>query len=110
MLQSGSDMNLGKEPLSAEHSGKLGEKNFDGDLASVAKVFCDVDCRHSALADLALDAVSVGKGSGEAITRSGHATIIGWYDTMVYVICLRSVISSPAAQRLFPVSSRPALN
>jgi hypothetical protein len=77
MLEARSDMNLGKEPLGAEYCGELGEQDFDCDLSSVAEIFGEVDCRHSALTDLAVDAVSIGEGSGEAVSGSCHATIIG---------------------------------
>jgi hypothetical protein len=59
MLQCRSDVNLGKKSLGAEYGGELGEEDFYGDFAAVTKVFSEVDCRHSAAADFAVDAVSI---------------------------------------------------
>jgi hypothetical protein len=60
MLKGRCDVNLGKEALGPEYGGELGEKDLHGDFSSVSQVFGEVDRRHSAFAELALDAVAVG--------------------------------------------------
>ena len=75
MLQTCSDVNLGEKPFGAEYRCELGEENLDRDFSSVAKIFGEVDCCHSALAELALDAVSIGEGGGEAFGCSHWAPV-----------------------------------
>ena len=41
-------------------------QDLDGDLAAVLEVLGEVDGGHAALAELALEAVAVGEGRGEA--------------------------------------------
>ena len=69
MLQVGGDLDLGEEPLGAEHGGELGLEDLDGDLAVVLEVVGEIDRRHAALAELALDAVAVGQGGLEGGAR-----------------------------------------
>ena len=56
-----------QEPLGAEHGGELGLQHLDRDLAVVPEVLGEVDRRHAARAELALDAVAVGEGGGEMV-------------------------------------------
>ena len=61
-----------EEPLAAEHGGELGVQHLDGDLAAVPQVLGEVDRGHAALAQLALEAIPVGEGGGEAGRGGGH--------------------------------------
>ena len=72
VLQVGGDLDLGQEPLAADHGGELGVQHLDGDLAAVPQVLGEVDDGHAALADLAVEAVAVGQGRGEAVRRGGQ--------------------------------------
>ena len=67
MLQRGGGLDLHHEPLGAEHGGELGLQDLERDLAVVLEVLGEVDGGHAALAELALDAVAVGEGGGEAV-------------------------------------------
>ena len=62
MLEVGGDLDLGQEPLGAEHGGQLGAQHLERDLAVVPQVVREVDGGHAARAELALDAVAVGEG------------------------------------------------
>ena len=62
MLQVGGELDLGQEPLGAEHGAELGVQHLDRDLAVVLEVVREVDGGHAAGADLALEAVLVGQG------------------------------------------------
>ena len=65
MLQLGGGLDLGEEALGAEHGRELGVQHLDGDLAVVLEVLREIDRRHAARAELALDRVAIGKGCGE---------------------------------------------
>ena len=58
------------------HGGEFGVEDLDGDLAVVLEVVGEVDGGHAALAELALEAVAVGEGGGEAGDGIGHADLI----------------------------------
>ena len=62
------------EPLGAEHGGELGLEDLERDLAVVLEVLGEVDGGHAALAQLALDAVAVGEGGGEASRASAQSS------------------------------------
>ena len=66
-----------EEPLGAEHGGELGPEHLERDLAVVLEVLGEVDGRHAALAELALDAVAVGQGSLQSGYRFGHCGLVG---------------------------------
>ena len=53
------DPDLGEEALAAEHRGQLGAQDLEGDVAVVLEVVREIDRRHAARAELALDAVAV---------------------------------------------------
>src|SRR5438046_1592612 len=75
MLQAGGGLDLGEKPVAAERSGELGVEDFDGDVAVVSDVVRKVDARHSALADLAIDAVPIGDSVGERLCGVGHGVL-----------------------------------
>ena len=75
MLQVGGDLDLGEEAVAADDGGELGVQDLDGDLAAVLQVFGEVDGGHPALAQLALEAIAVGEGGGEAGGRYGHVRL-----------------------------------
>ena len=58
-------LDLGEEPLGAERRGEIGVQHLDRDVAVVLEVVREIDGRHAAAAELALDAVAIGDGSGE---------------------------------------------
>ena len=72
MLQVGGGPDLAEEPLGADHGGELGAHELDGDLAVVPEVLREVDGRHAAGAELALDAVAVGQCRGEPRGKRIH--------------------------------------
>ena len=65
MLQIRGDLDLGEEAFDAEHRSELGFQDFDGDATIVAHVAREIDRRHAAGADLALDVIPAGQGSRE---------------------------------------------
>jgi hypothetical protein len=65
VLQVRRGLDLGQEPLGADHRGQLGTEHLDGDLAIVLQVLGEIDGRHAALTELPLDAVAVGERVGE---------------------------------------------
>jgi hypothetical protein len=65
MVQPGGGFDLAEKPLRAECDRKLGSENFDGDEATVLQVLGEVDNRHPAAAEFALDRVSVAEGCME---------------------------------------------
>ena len=72
MLQVGGDLDLGQEPLGADHGGELGAQHLEGDPPVVPEVLGQVDGGHAAGAELALDPIAVGQGELEAVLRLGH--------------------------------------
>ena len=60
MLQRRRGPDLGDEPLGAEHCGELRLQDFDGDLALVFDIVREIDRRHPARTQLALDAIAIG--------------------------------------------------
>ena len=79
MLQVRGQLDLGQEPLGADHGGELGAEQLEGDPPVVPEVLGQEDGGHAAGADLALDPVTVGQGELEAGLRLGHgARLVGW--------------------------------
>ena len=72
MLQVGDRLDLAQEPLGADDGGELGPQHLDGDLAAVLEVVGEVDRRHAALAELALDAVAVGDQGLQPVNGVGQ--------------------------------------
>ena len=72
VLQVRRDLDLAQESLGAEHRGELRLEHLDRDVAVVLEVVREVDRRHAARAELALDAVAVGEGGREAEEGLAH--------------------------------------
>ena len=66
MLQIRSRLDLAQEPLGADDGRQLGAQHLDGDVAIVLEVVRQVDRRHTARAELALDAIPIGEACGQA--------------------------------------------
>ncbi len=73
MLQPRRGADFAQEPLGAQRRAEIGVQDLDGHVALVLEVVREVDGGHAAGAELALDAVAVGQGGGEALERSDHA-------------------------------------
>ena len=69
MVEPGGDLDLGQEPLDAEHGAELGAEHLERDLAVVLEVGGEVDRGHAAGAELALDPVAL-------LQRGGEATVV----------------------------------
>ena len=74
MLEVGGGLDLGEEPLGADHGGQLGPQHLDRHLAVVPEVLRQVDGGHAARAELALEAVAVGQ-SASVRRGSGSVTV-----------------------------------
>jgi hypothetical protein len=72
VLQSGRRLDLGQEPLGAEHRRQVGLEDLDRHLAVVPEVFGQVHRGHAALAQLPLEAVAVGEACPEALKTHGE--------------------------------------
>jgi hypothetical protein len=66
MLEAGGDANLAPEPLSAHRRAEIGVEKLEGD-GIAGTVVGEVDGRHGAVAELALDAVVAGEGGLELL-------------------------------------------
>ena len=66
------------EPLGADHGREFRLEDLDGHLAAVPQVFGEIDGRHAAGAELALDPVAVGQGGGEWDLRQVRSGRDGW--------------------------------
>ena len=62
-----------EEALGAQDGGQLRPQHLERDLAVVAEVVGQVDRRHPALPELALEAVAVGKSGRQMSEVLGHA-------------------------------------
>ena len=71
MVEPRRDPDLAQEPLGAEDGGQVGAQHLERDLAVVLQVAREVDGRHAARADLALDRVALGEGGAQALS-GGH--------------------------------------
>jgi hypothetical protein len=71
-LEVGGELDLGQEALGADAGGGLGPEHLEGDAAVVAYVLGQVDGRHAAGADLAVEAVAVRQGGLEPAEELGH--------------------------------------
>ena len=72
MLQGGDGLDLAEEPLGADDRGELRAQHLDRDLAVVLEVVREIDGGHAAGAELALDAIAIGQGVGEAGLGLAH--------------------------------------
>ena len=77
MLERRRRLDLDDEPLSAEHRRKFRFENFDGDFAIVLEVVREIDGRHAAGAELALDAIAVGERGARRCGVGGQRRIHG---------------------------------
>src|SRR4051812_42276644 len=104
MLQRRGRLDLDDEPLGAQHRGELRLQDFDRDLAIVLEVVREVDGRHSALAEFALDAIAAGERCGEEVGLCHLRPIprSSWPKLDTTVICRAAVIpcGSAMAKRL----------
>ena len=78
MLQVGGELDLGQEPLGADHGGELGAQELERDLAVVPEVLGEIDGGHAAGADLAFDPVAVGERYLEAVLRARACGAFRW--------------------------------
>jgi hypothetical protein len=67
MIEPGDDLDLAIEPLRPEHGAELRSEHLDRHLAAMLQIVGQVDRRHAAVADLALDGVAAGEGGAEAV-------------------------------------------
>ena len=77
VLQVGRRLDLGDEPLAADHCRELGLEDLERHAALVSDVLGQVDRGHAALTDLALDPVSTFQGCVQASGGIGHACLMG---------------------------------
>src|SRR6185295_12480788 len=68
----GRELDLGQEPLGADHRCELGPEDLHSHPTGVANVLGEVDGRHPARTDFALEAITVGEGRLEAGQQLGH--------------------------------------
>ena len=71
MLETGGDLDLLEEPLRSDDRRELGMQHFHRDLAVMACVGREVDGRHPAAAELALDRVAVGECPFQRFVHDG---------------------------------------
>ena len=74
MLEVGGELDLGQEALGADHCGELGAKHLERHPPVVPEVLGQVDRRHAARADLAVETVAVGK-RGLKPARAARASV-----------------------------------
>jgi hypothetical protein len=77
MLEVGRDLDLAEEPLGSQGSGQLGPKDLHGHGAVMPEILGEVDGRHPAMTELALEAVPVGQPGPKAIGDVGHGESCG---------------------------------
>ena len=68
MVEPGGELDLAVEALGGDRGGELGGQQLERHRAGVAEVFIQVDRRHAALAELALEAVA----GGERVPEGGE--------------------------------------
>src|SRR2546425_10004002 len=73
MSEARRDLDLPQEPLGADRGRELAPEHLDRHLAVVLLVLGEVDGRHAAPAELAVDGVAVREGRGEGGVRFRHA-------------------------------------
>ena len=76
MLEIRRDANLGEEPIGPELRAELGVEHLERDASVVAQVAREVDRRHSAGADLALDLVAPREGRIQLTDRFHRGAVI----------------------------------
>src|SRR3990172_6607359 len=73
MLELGGDLDLTQEPRAADRRAEILLQHLDRDLTVVLEVLGEVHGRHPSRAELALHAISLGEGGGDAGDRLGHS-------------------------------------
>ena len=73
MREAGGDLDLAQEAFGSERLGELGPEQLEGDAALIAVVDRQIDDRHAAAAELALDRVA----TAEAIREAGLEVVHG---------------------------------
>ena len=68
----GARCDLAEEPLRTERGGQLRAEHLDGHAPPVLQVLGEPHDGHAAMAQLASDAITIGKGSGQAVDDVGH--------------------------------------
>ena len=71
MLQVGGDLDLGEETIAADDGAQLGVEDLNGDLAAVLEVFGEIHRGHTALTQLAVEAIAVGESVDEPVRHAG---------------------------------------
>ena len=72
MLEVGGGLDLGQEPLGSDDGRELRAQDLDGDLAVVLEILGEVDGRHTACAQLPLDAVALGERGAQPLSLVIH--------------------------------------
>lgn len=72
MLERRGGLDFDHEAVGAEHRGKFRLEELQRDLAIVLEIVAEIDGRHAALAEVALDPISAGEGRVEAVGLLGH--------------------------------------
>ena len=72
VLQVGRRLDLGQEPLRADDGAKFRAQHLHRYSAVMLEVLGEIDRGHAPLAQLPLDAVAVGEGSGQSFDLVGH--------------------------------------
>ena len=75
MVQACGELDLPEKALAAERLREVGPQHLDRDVAAVLQVVGEVDRRHAALAELAVEAIVRGQGFGEC-SGGGHRGIV----------------------------------
>jgi hypothetical protein len=73
VLESRRGLDFLQEPVGAEHGPEFGPQHLQRNLAVVFQILGKIDGGHASFAESTLDAVTVGKGSGEALGDFSHA-------------------------------------
>jgi len=79
VLQARRQRDLGQKPIGAERLGDFGANGLDGDLPRVPNVVREVNGRHPAFAELALDVVAAREAAPEHVMGLGHALRLRWW-------------------------------
>ena len=76
VLEVGRQLDLGQEPLGADHGRQLGAEDLHGHRPVVADVLGEVDGGHAAGAGFAVETVAVREGGLEAAEEFGHGAYV----------------------------------
>jgi hypothetical protein len=74
MVQAGGDTDLPQEAIGAEQGGDVRSQHLQGHLAFELQVLGEPDRGHAARTELAVEAVTIGQGRGEALEHCVHGT------------------------------------